>query len=326
MFIDAVTISVKAGDGGRGCRSFYRDKFQRRGIPDGGDGGNGADIIARADRNLHTLLDFRYHRHFRGDHGEHGSGKGKHGRNQRPIVIRVPCGTLIKEPATSSVLRDLSVDAEECRVARGGRGGLGNQHRMEPTEGGRGEERTLVLELKLIADVGLVGFPNAGKSTLVSRVSNAHPAIAAYPFTTKYPVLGVVTPRKGTPFVIADIPGLIEGSSQGRGLGDLFLKHVERTRLLLHVIDMAGSEARDPLEDYRIIRDELKAYSPSVAKKKQIIVANKMDLEGAKANLARFNRTFKVPVYAVSALAPFGLEELIEATRRLLPAHRRQVR
>jgi len=317
MFIDEAKIYVKAGAGGKGCQSFYRDKYTRRGIPDGGDGGRGADIIVKADRNLHTLLDFRYNRHFYGLHGAHGSGKNKKGKDAHSVVIRVPCGTVIKDINTDCVLRDLRQDQEEVIVAYGGKVGLGNQHRNQATQGGPGEEKELLLDLKIIADVGVIGFPNAGKSTLISSITNAHPKVAAYPFTTKFPVLGVVKSEDSS-FVIADIPGLIEGSSEGKGLGDKFLRHIERTKILLHLIDMAGVDGRDPIEDYKIINRELKNYSPEVYKKSQIIVANKMDLENSAQNLSRFKKAVKKKVFTISALKKEGLEELIEGIRRKL--------
>ena len=319
MFIDNAKIYVKAGDGGKGCNSFYRDKYQRFGVPDGGDGGKGADIIIRADRNLYTLLDFKYNRHFTGKHGAHGSGNRKKGRVAQSIIIDVPVGTIIKDISNDCILRDLNKDQEEVVVARGGRGGLGNQHRnlLEPTPGESGEKRDLFLDLKLIAEVGVVGFPNVGKSTLISSISNARPKIAAYPFTTKVPVLGVVHLGNKS-FIIADIPGLIEGSGEGRGLGDKFLRHVERTKILVHLLDMAGFEGRDPLEDYKAINNELKTYSSELLKKKQIIVANKMDLEGSAANLKRFTKTYKKKIYPISALKKEGLEDLIEAIAKAL--------
>jgi len=317
MFIDSAKIYVKAGHGGKGCASFYRDKYTRRGIPDGGNGGRGADIIIRADRNLHTLLDFRYNRHFFGQKGGDGSSKNKKGKGAPPIIIRVPCGTLIRDVATNSLLRDLDKDGEEVVIASGGFGGSGNQHGRTQTPGSPGEEKELILDLKVIADVGVIGFPNVGKSTLISNISNAHPKIAAYPFTTKSPVLGVVKSDSRS-FVIADIPGLIEGSSKGRGLGDKFLRHVERTKVLVHLIDISGSEARDPIEDYIAINAELKNYSKEVYKKLQIIAANKMDLEGAKVNLERFKKTIKKKVCPISALRKEGLEELVEAIGKRL--------
>jgi GTP-binding protein len=318
VFIDQAKICVRSGDGGKGCRSFYRDKFMRHGIPDGGDGGRGADIIIRADRNFNTLLDFKYNRHFIGKHGGHASSKKKRGRDAEDVLIRVPQGTCVTDVRAGCILRDLKNDGDELIVCRGGRGGLGNQHHAlkEASPGEPGEEKEILLDLKLIAAVGVVGFPNAGKSTLVSAISNAHPKIAAYPFTTKAPVLGVVRSRGGRSFVVADIPGLIEGSSDGKGLGDKFLRHIERTKVLIHLIDMAGYEGRDPLADYGVINRELKKYSREVAKKQQVIAANKMDLEPAKKNLVRFRRQVKSKVYPVSALNKEGLEELIEAVSR----------
>lgn len=312
MFIDQAKIYVKAGSGGRGCKSFYRDKYSRFGVPDGGDGGNGADIIIQADRNLHTLLDFQYNRHFSGKHGGNGSGNKKKGKNAPDVIIRVPQGTVIKDLRIGCILRDLQKDGEDVIVARGGKGGLGNQHRMEVTEGEPGEEKELSLDLKLIADAGVVGFPNAGKSTLISAISSAQPKIAMYPFTTKFPVLGLVRAGEGA-FVIADIPGLIEGSSKGRGLGDRFLRHIERTKVLIHLIDISGFEGRDPVEDYKAINKELKSYSPEVSKKPQIIALNKIDIEGAMENVRKFKKAVKKKVYPISALEKEGLEELIEA-------------
>lgn len=317
MFIDNVKIYVRGGRGGRGCRSFYRDKYTRRGIPDGGEGGKGADIIVRADRNLHTLLDFSYNRHFYGSNGGHGSGKNKKGKDALPLVVKVPVGTTIKDIKSDCVLRDLDKDQTEVVVAYGGKGGFGNRYRQEATDGEPGEEKELFLDLKLIADVGVVGFPNAGKSTLVSSVSRAHPKIAAYPFTTKFPVLGVVSGGDKA-FVMADIPGLIKGSSEGRGLGDKFLRHIERNRVLVHLIDMSAFEGRDPIEDYKTINKELKNYSRDVYAKPQILAANKMDLEGAQENLARFRKAIKKKIYPVSALKKEGLEDLIEAIRKKL--------
>lgn len=315
MFIDSVTIFVKGGNGGKGCYSIYRDKYTRKGIPNGGPGGKGADIIIRADRNLHTLLDLRYNRHFYGDRGVNGSGNDKKGRDAGDFIIRVPVGTVIKDIRSGCVLRDLDTDQEEVTVARGGKGGAGNMNRQQAEPGESGEERNLLLDLKVMADVGVIGFPNAGKSTLITSVSNAHPKVASYPFTTTFPVLGFVT-GEDKPFVIADIPGLIKGSCEGRGLGDTFLRHVERTRLLLHLIDMAAVEGRDPVEDYRNINKELERYSKDVGRKPQLVVANKMDLAGARENLKRFKRKVKKIVYPVSALEKQGLEKLLEAIKK----------
>ena len=316
MFVDSVKISVRAGDGGRGCRSVYRDKYCPRGVPDGGDGGKGADIIFRVDRNLNTLLDFQYHHQYIGRHGEHGSGKKKKGKGATAVLIRVPCGTIIRDARTHCLLRELDKDQEEVILAKGGKGGLGNRHkRIDATAGEKGEEKELLLDLRLIADAGLIGFPNVGKSTLISSITNAHPKIAAYPFTTKSPILGLVH-STACSFVIADIPGLIEGSSEGRGLGDRFLKHVERTKVLVHLIDMSGFEGRNPIEDYRIIKNELKNYNPEVARKPQVLVANKMDIEGASLNLVKFKQVVKQKIYPISALKKEGLEELVAAIRK----------
>ena len=317
MFIDQAKIYVKAGSGGCGCNSFYRDKYSRFGVPDGGDGGRGSDIIIRAQRNLHTLIDFKYNRHFVGVRGGNGSGKKKKGKDASPIYIRVPCGTMVRDLKTDCLLRDLDKDQEEFVVASGGEGGKGNRHRRETEMGEPGEERELLLDLRLIAEVGVVGFPNAGKSTLISRISNAQPQIAPYPFTTKFPVLGVAGAMERS-FVVADIPGLIEGSSRGRGLGDKFLRHIERTKILIHIVDMSGMEGRDPLEDYRIINRELKCYDKGVDRKPQLIAANKMDLETSAGNLSRFKGGVHKKVYRISALKNEGLKELMEGVARKL--------
>ena len=315
MFIDSVRISVRAGGGGKGCRSFYRGKYNRLKTPNGGDGGRGADIIIRADRNLQTLLDFRYNRHFNGKNGGHGGSKKKKGENASPLVVLVPCGTLIKDYRSNFLLRDMQADHEEIIVAKGGDGGRGNFRRREATDGGSGENKEILLDLKMIADAGVVGFPNSGKSTLISNISNARSKVAAYPFTTKFPILGVVGSMDEA-FVIADIPGIIEGASDGRGLGDKFLRHIERTKVLIHILDISGSQGRDPLDDYRKINSELKNYGGGVHKKPQVIVANKMDLEGAEENLLRLKQVINKKIYPISALKSEGLEELIEAVRK----------
>ncbi|MFH0739165.1 MAG: Obg family GTPase CgtA [Candidatus Omnitrophota bacterium] len=317
MFIDSVKILVRGGSGGKGCLSLHRDRYNRKGIPDGGDGGKGADIIIRANRNLHSLLDFTYNRHFYGPHGGHASSNNKKGKGAASRIIQVPVGTTIKDVRLNCILRDLDQDGQEIVVASGGSGGLGSRKVREGIPEQPGEEKELVLDLKLIADVGMLGLPNAGKSTLVSSVSRAHPKIAAYPFTTKFPILGVVSCGDKS-FVVADIPGLIEGSSQGRGLGDKFLRHVERNKVLIHIIDMAGCDGRDPIEDYRTINKELKNYSLEVSKKFQILAANKMDLEPARDNLKRFRKVIKKKIYLISALKKEGLEELIEAVGKKL--------
>ena len=317
MLIDQAKISVKAGDGGKGCHCFYRDKYTRQGIPDGGDGGRGSDIIVKADRNLYTLLDYKYNRDFRGKKGENGSGKNKKGKDAVAVIIRVPCGTIVKDLKTNCVLRSLEIDGEQVIAATGGKGGLGNQHHMDATLGESGETKELLLDLRLIANVGVIGFPNVGKSTLISNISNAHPEIAAYPFTTKSPILGVVKSADKS-FVLADIPGLIEGSSKGKGLGHEFLRHVERTKILIHLIDMSGFEGRSPLEDYKAINKELKDYSEAVFKKPQVIAANKMDLERSARNLKEFKKHVNKKIYPISALKKLGLEDLIEAVAKKL--------
>ncbi len=317
MFIDQVKIYVRAGKGGSGCQSLYRNRFNRYGIPDGGDGGKGADIIIQADKSLNTLLDFKYKSNFQGLNGVHGSGKNKKGRDAESLIIRVPPGTIIRDARTDCVLRDLDRDGVRVVVARGGEGGSGNRRRKEAKPGLPGEEKELILDLKIIADVGLVGFPNCGKSTLISAISSAHPKIAAYPFTTKVPVLGVVK-HADFSFIIADIPGLIAGSHQGKGLGDRFLRHIERTKIILQLIDIASTEGRDPIDDYKQINQELRLYGQKILEKPRIIVANKMDLENAKDNLKEFSKHLNQEIYPISALKQEGLEELIEALSRTL--------
>ncbi len=316
-FIDQVKIKVIAGKGGDGCQSFYQDKLTRKKIPDGGDGGKGGDIIIRADKNLLTLYDFQFKRHFKAEDGKNGSGKKKKGRDGKDLIIDVPIGTVVKDIGIDCVLRDLDRETQDVVVAKGGRGGGGNRHKKDAESGQEGQERELLLDLRLIADVGIIGFPNTGKSTLISAISNAHPKIADYPFTTKAPVLGVVQ-NEDFSFSIADIPGIISGSHEGKGLGLRFLRHIERNRILIHLIDMARSQDRSPIEDYRILNKELSFYSKDLAKKDQIIVANKMDLEGAYENLKKFKEKINRPIICISALKKRGLEELIEAVRRRL--------
>jgi GTP-binding protein len=313
MFIDSAKIKVKAGDGGKGCQSYFRDNRVEHGKPNGGPGGNGGDVILRADKSIYTLLDFQFQRHFKAESGKHGSSNHKAGSRGRDLMISVPLGTVVTDLNTDCLIRDLNEDGLEVVVAGGGRGGRGNSRNVDAEPGAPGQERELVLNLKLIADVGLVGFPNAGKSTLISRISNAAPKVASYPFTTKAPTLGVLkTEGDETPYVIADIPGLIEGAHKGKGLGDQFLKHVERTKILIHLIDMAGVDGRDPCQDYKIINEELEAFSEGLADKKQITVANKMDLEAAETNIKRFKRLFKKKIFEISALKKEGLEVLVE--------------
>jgi len=317
-FVDSAKITVRAGRGGNGCNSFYKDKLSRYRRADGGDGGRGADIIIRADKNLLTLYDFKFRQHFYAASGGHGSSNKKKGKDAPPTLIRVPLGTTLIDCRSNSRLRDLLEDGQELIAAKGGAGGKSNIHSEDGNFSGQpGEEKELLLDLKLIADVGLVGFPNSGKSTLISKISGAHPKVAAYPFTTKAPVLGIVE-FDDRYFSIADIPGLIMGSSQGKGLGVRFLRHIERTRILIHIIDISAFEGRDPIEDYKNINKELEGYSKELLKKPQIIAANKMDLEGSKANLLRFKKAIKKEVYPISALNKDGLEELIEAVGKKL--------
>lgn len=318
MFIDSARIKVKAGDGGNGCQSYFRDTRVEHGKPNGGDGGDGGNVILRADRGIYTLLDFQYQRHFKAGSGKHGSSNNKAGARGADKIILVPAGTVIKDVARDCLIRDLNEHGLQVVVAVGGRGGRGNSKNRDAELGEATEEKELLLNLKLIADVGIIGFPNAGKSTLISKISNATPKIASYPFTTKAPTLGVVKSDDDNTFIIADIPGLIEGAHEGRGLGDKFLKHVERTKILIHLIDMAGVDGRDPYQDYLTINKELKSFSKDVSRKKQVIVANKMDLEQAKINLKKFKKQFKRELFEISALKSEGLEELIEEIAKSL--------
>ena len=330
MFYDTAKIYVKAGDGGNGCVSFRREKYIPAGGPDGGDGGRGGNVVFRADEGLRTLADFHYRRHYLAGRGRHGMGKNMHGRSGEDLLVRVPAGTVVRDAQNGAVLADLVRDGQTVVVARGGRGGRGNTRFAGAKEkapafaekGEPGEERWLELELKLLADVGLVGFPNAGKSTLISRVSQARPKIAGYPFTTLVPNLGVVVLDEGISFVIADIPGLIAGASQGAGLGHRFLRHAERTRLLVHVIDVAGTEGRDPLADFEVINRELALYSPAFAQKAQLIAANKIDLPGAAENLPRLQKALgaRYEIFPVSALTGQGVKPLLYRAAALLTA------
>ena len=324
MFIDTAKISVEAGAGGNGSNSFFRDNRVEHGKANGGDGGDGGNVVLRTDKGIYTLLDFQFRRHFKAVSGRHGSSNDKAGARGGDCVVRVPVGTVIVEVGTQCLLRDLATPDQEVVVARGGQGGKGNSRKREATPGGAGEERELILKLKLIADVGLIGFPNAGKSTLISKISNATPKIANYPFTTRAPQLGVVRREEDdAEFIVADIPGLIAGAHEGRGLGDRFLKHVERTRVLVHIVDMAGVDARDPVEDYDVINKELEAFSKDLTRKAQVLVANKMDLAAAGENLKRFRRVVKRRIFEISALEGEGLEELLEEITRCLSEDRR---
>jgi GTPase len=310
MFVDEARIFIKAGDGGKGCESFYQDKYTRYPIPDGGNGGKGGDVVFLADSRVHTLLDFRFRQHFKGIRGGHASSKGKKGKDGEDVILRVPQGTILWDEETHLLIKDLTSSGQAIVVAKGGNGGRGNRGNRSVTPPKSGEERTVRLELKIIADVGVIGFPNAGKSTLVSQISKVKSKIANYPFTTLNPILGVVETEQGS-FVIADLPGLIEGAHQGRGLGDRFLKHAERTKILIHLIDMAGTEGRDPLEDYEKIRKELELYSDKLFFKATILVANKMDVPEAGNHLKRFKRKYHEPIMPVSALEKKGLQKLV---------------
>jgi len=324
MFIDTAKITVKAGAGGNGCNSFFRDSRVERGKANGGDGGDGGSVVLRADKGVYTLLDFQFRRHFKASTGKHGSSNDKAGARGADCVIPVPAGTVVVDAATGCLLRDLATPGQEVVVARGGQGGKGNSRKREATPGEPGEERELLLDLKLIADVGLVGFPNAGKSTLISKISNATPKIANYPFTTRAPQLGVVRREEDdAEFIVADIPGLIAGAHEGRGLGDRFLKHVTRTRVLVHIVDMAGVDGRDPVADYEVINKELTSFSKDLARKEQVLVANKMDLPAARENLGRFRQAVKRRILEISALDGKGLEALLEEITKSLSEDRR---
>ncbi len=321
QFVDYVKIRVKAGDGGRGCVSFRREKYVPRGGPNGGDGGRGGHIIMRADRQLNTLLDLRYHHYYKAKRGEHGKGKDMHGRDGDDLIIPVPAGTTVKDEETGELLADLDAEGKEVIAARGGKGGLGNAHFATPTRrapdfaqpGREGEERSLVIELKLLADVGLIGLPNAGKSTLISVISAARPKIADYPFTTLEPNLGVVKLEDFRSFVIADIPGLIEGAHAGAGLGFQFLRHVERTSLLLHLVDVSELSPGDPVDNLKKINRELELYSEALTGKPQVVVATKIDAAD-KTKLDRLSdycKNTETDFLAVSAVTGKGVRGLL---------------
>ena len=322
QFIDRTKISVKAGDGGHGKSAFRREKFVPKGGPSGGDGGRGADVIFVVDQNMNTLLDFRYHRKFKGENGENGDIKNQYGHNAPPCIVKVPPGTVVRDEKTGELLADLTEIGQQAVIARGGRGGRGNAKfknaaNRAPTFaefGEPGESRELLLELKLLADVGLVGYPSVGKSSLVATVSAARPEIADYHFTTITPVLGVVQTDYEKSFVMADIPGLIEGAADGVGLGHDFLRHVERTKLILHIVDASGIEGRDPVEDYRKINVELKKYSEKIARRTQILVANKIDLPESAEHLPRLQKLAEeegLAFFQISAATRAGVDELI---------------
>lgn len=329
MFVDQVKIIIQAGNGGDGCRSFRREKYVPRGGPNGGDGGKGGDIVLSTDRNLTTLLDLRYQQLYRAEHGRPGKGKLMTGRSGKDSIIKVPIGTLVKDYETGELFTDLCEEFQEYIAARGGNGGRGNHSFKSSTNrapqrsdpGAPGEKKKLFVELKLLADVAIVGFPNAGKSTLISKISNSRPKIADYPFTTLIPNLGMVKVGEYRSFVAADIPGLIEGAHAGKGLGIRFLKHTERSRLLLHLIDFSGSNERDPVDEYEAIQKELKSFSEDLYRKPQILVASKMDhpeaekkFEGHKARLEKINPS----LFPISSITGKGLPELLGHIQSLL--------
>jgi len=321
LFIDQATLHVRGGKGGDGCCSFRREKFIPRGGPDGGDGGDGGSVYLRTNPNLSTLLDFAPRPVYAAGDGGPGRGKERHGRKGRDLILDVPPGTTVRDARTGVVLGDLTQPGQTLLVARGGRGGRGNAsfatatHRTprECEEGQEGEEREIHLELKLIADVGLVGLPNAGKSTLLSRISDARPRIAAYPFTTREPHLGIVEAGDFRRIVVADLPGLIEGAHAGHGLGHQFLRHIERTRMICHVVDMAPLAGPDPVTAYRVTRNEIRLHSRQLAAKPHLVAANKMDLPEAAGNLRRFRRSVRVRICPISAVTGKGIPDLIRA-------------
>ncbi len=329
MFTDYVKIFIKAGDGGNGAISFRREKYVAAGGPDGGDGGKGGNVYFEVDPDANTLIDFRYKKKFKAQNGSNGEGAHKYGKSGEDLVIGVPIGTIVKDSETGKILADLSEKGQKTLILPGGRGGKGNSHfatstRQAPRfaqDGEKGEEKEVILELKLLADVGLIGFPNVGKSTFLSKTTSATPKIADYHFTTLEPNLGVVKSEYGDSFVIADIPGIIEGASKGTGLGLQFLRHIERTRLLLHVIDVSGIEGRNPAQDFKTINEELKQYSEKLAERKQIIVANKVDImqdENMYIELEKIAKQNKMEIYKISAVTGQGIKELLNRVIEVL--------
>lgn len=329
MFVDRVKIHVKGGNGGNGMVSFFRAKYITHGGPDGGDGGRGGDVIFVGDESMGTLMDFRYKRMFKAGNGQDGGKRNCFGKDGESIVIKVPVGTVIREAESGKIMADITKHGEEKILIHGGKGGKGNQHFATPTrqapryaEQGRvAKEYDVILELKLIADVGLIGFPNVGKSTLLSMVTNANPKIANYHFTTLAPNLGVVEGRYGDSFVLADIPGLVEGASEGVGLGHAFLRHVERTKVFIHVVDAAGVEGDDPVENVRKINQELEAYNPELMKRPQVIAANKTDIPGSEENVERLKEAYEkegFEVFPISAATNKGLDELLTKVAEIL--------
>ncbi len=329
MFVDTAEISIKAGNGGNGLVSFRREKYVPDGGPDGGDGGRGGSIIFKADKNLTTLMDFRYRKSYQAPNGGDGRARNCNGKNGENLTVLVPVGTIIRDKETNKIIVDLSEDGEEFVAAKGGNGGWGNIHFATPTRqapkfaknGIKGEERDVILELKLIADVGLAGFPNVGKSTLLSRVSDARPKIANYHFTTLEPNLGVVDAGEGKSFVMADIPGLIEGAHEGIGLGHEFLRHIERTRLIIHVVDVSGIEGRNPIEDFEKINEELRLYSERLGEIRQIVAANKTDIVQDEELFESFRKYIKdkgLELFEISAVSGKGVRQLMAYTASVL--------
>ncbi|GGE42746.1 GTPase Obg [Pullulanibacillus camelliae] len=328
MFVDQVKVYVKGGDGGNGIVAFRREKYVPNGGPAGGDGGKGGNVVFKVDEGLRTLMDFRFQRHFKAKRGENGGPKNQHGKNADDLVVRVPPGTIVYDQDTDDLIADLTEQGQEAIIARGGRGGRGNTRFSTPANpapyhaenGEPGIERNIRIELKLLADVGLVGFPSVGKSTLLSVVSAAKPKVAEYHFTTISPNLGVVAVDEAKSFVIADLPGLIEGAHLGAGLGHQFLRHIERTRVIIHVIDMSGSEGRDPFDDYVKINDELRQYEYRLMERPQVIAANKMDVPGAEDHLERFKTQLEeeVPIFPISAVAKTGIQPLMNYVGELV--------
>ncbi len=326
MFVDEVELRVEAGNGGDGCTAFRREKYIAMGGPYGGNGGHGSDIIFKVDEGLHTLLDLRYQKIIKGKKGENGRGKNQHGKGAEALIVRVPLGTVVTDLDTGFVIADLSHKNQEEIIAKGGRGGRGNTAFKTQTNtapdysenGEEGEKKNLKVEVKMLADVGLVGLPSVGKSTIISCISASHPKIAAYHFTTLSPNLGVTRSSDGRSFVVADLPGLIEGAHEGEGLGDKFLRHIERTKVIAHVVDMSGIEGRNPYEDYLLINKELEEYNEKLIKKPMIVIANKMDIESAKENLIEFKKKVKCEIFEVSAASNQGLQEVVNRLADIL--------